>query len=37
MIGSEAIAKVTVVKSKTTDYIGNDIATMTPVEELTAA
>ena len=37
MIGSEAMAKVTVVKSKTTDYIGNDIATMTPIEEFASA
>jgi hypothetical protein len=37
MLGSEAIAKISVQKSKKSDYVGNDIATMTHVDDLVPA
>jgi hypothetical protein len=37
MLGTEAIAKITVSKSKKSDYVGNDIATMTHVDDLQVA
>jgi hypothetical protein len=37
MLGAEAVAKIIVSKSKKSDYVGNDIATMTHLEDLVAA
>ncbi len=37
MIGTEAMAKITVIKSKKSDYVGNDIATVTYLGDLAAA
>jgi hypothetical protein len=37
MIGSEAMAKITVMKSKKSDYVGNDIATLTYLGDLEPA
>jgi hypothetical protein len=37
MIGAEAVAKITLVKSTKSDYVGNDIATMTHVDDLVPA
>jgi hypothetical protein len=37
MLGTEAIARISVQKSKKSDYEGNDIATMTHLEDLVAA
>jgi hypothetical protein len=37
MIGTEAMAKITVMKSKKSDYVGNDIASMTWLGDLAAA
>jgi hypothetical protein len=37
MLGAEAVARISVQKSKKSDYEGNDIATMTHVDDLVAA
>jgi hypothetical protein len=37
MIGTEAMAKITVIKSKKSDYVGNDIATLTYLGDLEPA
>ena len=37
MIGSEAMAKITVMKSKKSDYVGNDISTVTYLGDLEPA
>jgi hypothetical protein len=37
MIGAEAMAKITVIKSKKSDYVGNDISTITYLGDLEPA
>jgi hypothetical protein len=37
MIGAEAIAKITVTKSKKSDYVGNDVSSLTYPSDLEAA